>query len=90
MCKTLSVRWRGRTCETVTDEVTLSQPLLRHYHHIVILSLRRILERQPVILTKPPQGNLTLVLASLPKRKLREACETVMNFSTLGFLLNKV
>jgi hypothetical protein len=37
-----------------------------------------------------PQGITTLVLASLPKRKLREACETVMNFSTLGFMLNKV
>jgi hypothetical protein len=33
-------------------------------------------------------GITTLVLASLPKRKLREACETVMNFSTLGFMLN--
>jgi hypothetical protein len=35
-----------------------------------------------------PQGNIALVLASLPKRKLREACETVMNFSTLEFMLN--
>jgi hypothetical protein len=33
-------RWRGRTSETATDEVTLLQPLPRHNHLILVVPAR--------------------------------------------------